>query len=63
MSASLATKVSAIAVQVCGAHGTQETASFGRYLRDATAYEVAGGSSEILKNTIAKSLIRTAQSA
>ncbi|WPB89283.1 acyl-CoA dehydrogenase family protein [Streptomyces malaysiensis] len=62
VAATLATKVSAMAVQVCGAHGTQETASFGRYLRDAKAYEVAGGSSEILKNTIAKSLIKTAQS-
>jgi alkylation response protein AidB-like acyl-CoA dehydrogenase len=59
VAAALATKVAAMAVQVCGAHGTQETASFGRYLRDAKAYEVAGGSSEILKNTIAKSLIKT----
>ena len=30
-----------------------DSAPFGRYLRDAKAYEIAGGSSEILKNTIA----------
>jgi alkylation response protein AidB-like acyl-CoA dehydrogenase len=52
-----------MAVQVCGAHGTQVTASFGRYFRDAKTYEVAGGSAEILKNTIAKSLIKAADRA
>jgi alkylation response protein AidB-like acyl-CoA dehydrogenase len=36
-----------------------ESAPFGRYLRDAKAYEIAGGSSEVLKNTIGKSLLRT----
>ncbi|GIJ56309.1 acyl-CoA dehydrogenase family protein [Virgisporangium aurantiacum] len=58
LAAALATRVAGMAVQVCGAHGTQETAPFGRYFRDAKAYEVAGGSAEILKNTIAKSLLR-----
>ena len=58
LAAALATKVAGMAVQVCGAHGTQETAPFGRYFRDAKAYEVAGGSAEILKNTIAKSLLK-----
>jgi alkylation response protein AidB-like acyl-CoA dehydrogenase len=33
---------------------------FGRYFRDAKAYEVAGGSNEVLKNTYAKSLIKSA---
>ena len=47
----LATKIAGMAVQVCGAHGTQETNPFGRYFRDAKAYEVAGGSNEVLKNT------------
>jgi alkylation response protein AidB-like acyl-CoA dehydrogenase len=61
LAATVATKVAGMAVQVCGAHGTQETAPFGRYFRDAKAYEVAGGSNEVLKNTIAKSLIRTAR--
>ena len=56
----LATKVASMAVQVCGAHGTQETSPYGRYFRDAKTYEVAGGSAEILKNTIAKSLLRAA---
>ena len=60
LASALATKVTSMAVQVCGAHGTQVTASFGRYFRDAKTYEVAGGSAEILKNTIAKSLIKTA---
>jgi alkylation response protein AidB-like acyl-CoA dehydrogenase len=58
--AETATKVAGMAVQVCGAIGTQETSPFGRYFRDAKAYEVAGGSSEVLKNTIAKRLIKTA---
>lgn len=44
------------AVQICGAQGMLESQPFGRYLRDAKAYEIAGGSSEILKNTIAKHL-------
>ncbi len=45
-----------MAVQVCGARGTMMSASFGRYLRDAKTYEIAGGSSEVLKNTIAKAV-------
>jgi alkylation response protein AidB-like acyl-CoA dehydrogenase len=53
----LATDVASMAVQVCGAHGTRVSAPLERYLRDAKAYEIAGGSSEILKNTIAKSLL------
>ena len=61
LSASLATRTASMAVQVCGARGTMQSAPFGRYLRDAKAYEVAGGSSEILKNTIAKALIATAE--
>lgn len=60
LAASMATKVAGMAVQVCGAKGTQETSPFGRYFRDAKAYEVAGGSAEILKNTIAKGLIKAA---
>jgi alkylation response protein AidB-like acyl-CoA dehydrogenase len=63
LASTLATKVASMAVQVCGAHGTQVTASFGRYFRDAKTYEVAGGSAEILKNTIAKSLIKAADRA
>ncbi|MEP9369534.1 acyl-CoA dehydrogenase family protein [Xanthobacter sp. VNH20] len=53
----VATQVAATAAQICGAYGIMENAPFGRYLRDAKAYEIAGGSNEILKNTIAKFLI------
>jgi alkylation response protein AidB-like acyl-CoA dehydrogenase len=54
----VATDAAEMSIQVCGAHGARDSSPFGRYLRDAKTYEVAGGSSEILKNTIAKSLIR-----
>jgi len=54
----VATKVASQAIQVCGAYGVQESTSFGRYLRDAKAYEIAGGSKEVLKNTLAKYLTR-----
>ena len=63
IAASLATKVAGMAVQVAGAKGTQETSPYGRYFRDAKAYEVAGGSTEILKNTIARTLIKDAERA
>jgi alkylation response protein AidB-like acyl-CoA dehydrogenase len=53
----VAAHVAAQAIQICGAQGMLETAPFGRYLRDAKAYEIAGGSSEILRNTIARQLL------
>lgn len=56
----VATAVATQAAQICGAYGITENAPFGRYLRDAKAYEVAGGSNEILKNTIAKFLLPVA---
>ena len=56
--AALATDVASTCVQICGAYGVMENAPYGRYLRDAKAYEIAGGSAEILKNTIGKSLSR-----
>ncbi|MEA3087857.1 MAG: hypothetical protein QOC89_5554, partial [Paraburkholderia sp.] len=56
MSAKLATDVASTAIQICGAYGVMENAPYGRYLRDAKAYEIAGGASEILRNTIAKSM-------
>lgn len=55
----MATDVAGRAVQICGAYGTTENAPFGRYLRDAKAYEIAGGSAEVLKNTIGKFLAKT----
>ncbi len=45
------------AIQICGVRGCVETAPFGRYLRDAKTYEIAGGSSEILKNTLGEYLV------
>ena len=45
------------AIQICGVRGCLETAPFGRYLRDAKTYEIAGGSSEILKNTLGDYLL------
>ncbi|WP_342641559.1 acyl-CoA dehydrogenase family protein [Rhodoligotrophos ferricapiens] len=56
----VATAVATQAAQICGAYGIMENAPFGRYLRDAKAYEIAGGSNEILKNTIAKFLMPAA---
>jgi alkylation response protein AidB-like acyl-CoA dehydrogenase len=52
----MATKVCSDAIQVCGAYGTTVNAPFGRYLRDAKSYEIAGGSNEILRNTIGKEI-------
>jgi alkylation response protein AidB-like acyl-CoA dehydrogenase len=49
-----ATEVASTCVQVCGAYGVMENAPYGRFLRDAKAYEIAGGSAETLKNTIGK---------
>jgi alkylation response protein AidB-like acyl-CoA dehydrogenase len=53
----VATEVASKAVQVCGAYGTRMNAPFGRYFRDAKVYEIGGGSSEILRNTIGKHLL------
>ena len=52
--AKMATEISSLCIQVCGAYGVMENAPYGRFLRDAKAYEIAGGSAETLKNTIAK---------
>jgi len=54
----VATRAAAQAIQICGAYGVTLNAPMGRFLRDAKAYEIAGGSSEILKNTIGKHLTR-----
>ena len=56
LSAALATDVASTCVQICGAYGVMQNAPYGRFLRDAKAYEIAGGSAEVLKNTIGKSL-------
>ena len=56
--AEMATRVTGQAVQICGAWGTMVNSPFNRYFRDAKTYEIAGGSAEILKNTIGKYLLR-----
>lgn len=53
----VAVKTALQAIQICGVRGCVETAPFGRYLRDAKTYEIAGGSSEILKNTLGEYLV------
>jgi alkylation response protein AidB-like acyl-CoA dehydrogenase len=58
LSARLATEVASTCIQVCGAYGVMESAPYGRFLRDAKAYEIAGGSAEVLKNTIGKALAK-----
>ena len=55
----MATQVCLEAIQVCGKYGITVNAPFGIYLRDAKAYEIAGGSNEILRNTIGKEIKRT----
>lgn len=57
MASTMATEVASKAVGICGVYGVTVNSPFGRYLRDAKAYEVGGGSVEILKNTIAKYLL------
>jgi alkylation response protein AidB-like acyl-CoA dehydrogenase len=54
----IATEVSLKAMQICGAYGTADNTPFSRYLRDAKTYEIGAGSAEIMKNTIAKYIIR-----
>jgi alkylation response protein AidB-like acyl-CoA dehydrogenase len=63
MASEVATKVAAQAVQICGAYGVQDNNPFGRFFRDAKAYEIAGGSKEVLKNTIGKFLAKGGASA
>jgi acyl-CoA dehydrogenase len=58
MASMLATEVASTAVRICGVHGVSVNSPFGRYLRDAQAYEVGGGSVEILRNTIGKYLLK-----
>lgn len=62
LASGVATETASKAIQICGAYGVTENGPFGRFLRDAKAYEIAGGSSEILKNAIGKHLLRLPQS-
>jgi alkylation response protein AidB-like acyl-CoA dehydrogenase len=51
---SVAVRAANIAIQVCGAYGTTVNAPLNRFFRDAKTYEIGGGSSEVLKNTIGR---------
>jgi alkylation response protein AidB-like acyl-CoA dehydrogenase len=53
----VATEVASRCVQICGAYGTMVNAPFNRFLRDAKTYEIGGGSSEVLKNALAKRVL------
>ena len=48
------------AIQICGAYGCLAEAPFERYMRDAKMYEIAGGTSEIMRLTIARRLLSQA---
>lgn len=63
MASRVAMDVASRAVQIGGAYGTTMNAPYGRYLRDAKTYEIGGGSSEILKNTLGKVLLQPKKSA
>jgi alkylation response protein AidB-like acyl-CoA dehydrogenase len=58
MCCAVANRVTAHAIQVCGAYGTTTHSPFNRYWRDAKTFEIGGGSMEILKNTIGRFLGR-----
>ena len=57
LASEVATEVAARCVQICGAYGTMVNAPFGQFMRDAKTYEIGGGSSEILKNALAKRVL------
>ncbi len=56
----VATQVALTAMQICGAYGTADNTPFSRYLRDAKTYEIGAGSTEIMKNTIARYISKKA---
>lgn len=60
LASEVATDVASKAIQVCGAYGTMVNAPFSRLFRDAKTYEIGGGSSEVLKNTLAKFFLKHA---
>lgn len=58
LASTLATEVASKAISICGVYGVTAESPLSRYFRDAKAYEVGGGSVEILRNTIGKYLTR-----
>lgn len=59
----VANRVTATAIQVCGAYGTMVNSPFNRYWRDAKTFEIGGGSMEVLKNNLGRYLSRLDMSA
>lgn len=53
-----ATEVALQAMQICRAYGTPNNTPFAAYLRDAETHEIGAGSAVIMKNTVAKHIIR-----
>jgi alkylation response protein AidB-like acyl-CoA dehydrogenase len=58
--AEMAVRAAVKGMQICGAHGCMREAPLERYLRDAKMYEVAGGTSEIMRLTIARRVLSPA---
>jgi alkylation response protein AidB-like acyl-CoA dehydrogenase len=54
----LAIDTIAAAIRMTGSHGCYRDAPFERWLRDATAEEIAGGPPEIMKNIIASQILK-----
>lgn len=54
-------RVTAAALEICGAAGTRDTAPVERYLRDARLTEIGEGTSEIQRIIIAKELMKEAE--
>ncbi len=46
------------AIRITGSHGCYRDAPFERWLRDVKALEIAGGTSEIMKNIIANQVLK-----
>jgi alkylation response protein AidB-like acyl-CoA dehydrogenase len=63
MCCTVANRVTAQAIQVCGAYGTMVNSPFNRYWRDAKTFEIGGGSMEVLKNNLGRYLTRLDMSA
>jgi alkylation response protein AidB-like acyl-CoA dehydrogenase len=51
-----AVKITNAAIQLCGANATSQEMPLERFMRDARMLTIAGGTSEILKRTIARNL-------
>ncbi|MHB1126998.1 MAG: acyl-CoA dehydrogenase family protein [Bacillota bacterium] len=55
--AEVATDVASAAIEITASHGCDREAPFERYLSDAKAVSIGGGTLEVMKNNIAKQII------